>query len=87
MQLKGLVMGCELLTAEELGKRLRLTTETVRRWAREGMIPAIRISPRVVRFDPVDVEVALRQTAESKANRPTEVPEPAAREGLAEGQP
>ncbi len=49
----------ELLTAEELAARLRLRPSTVRRWARRRRIPAIRISPKVVRFDPSTVIDAL----------------------------
>ena len=41
----------DLLTVEEVAERLRLTSETILRWAREGKIPAIRISPKVLRFD------------------------------------
>jgi len=41
----------EWLTAEELARRLKVGPETVRTWAREKRIPAIRISPKVLRFD------------------------------------
>jgi excisionase family DNA binding protein len=56
----------ELLTADELAQRLRLRPGTVRRWALAGKIPAIRISAKVVRFDPADVERALRKAAERR---------------------
>jgi excisionase family DNA binding protein len=52
-----------LLTAEELAQRLRLRPSTIKRWAQGGLIPSIRLSGRVVRFDPGDVECALRKRA------------------------
>lgn len=51
----------EYLTTEELAKKLRLKPDTVRELARRGKIPAIRISPKVIRFDPTAVDDALRQ--------------------------
>ena len=55
----------ELLTAEELADRLRLKPATVRRWARLGFIPTIRLSPKVVRYDAAAVVDAMtkRQAA------------------------
>ncbi|HEX3658924.1 MAG TPA: helix-turn-helix domain-containing protein [Pirellulales bacterium] len=49
----------DFLTAEEIAERLRVTPGTVMIWARENRIPSIRISRRVVRFDPVAVEKAI----------------------------
>lgn len=49
----------ELLTATELAERLKVRPETVKVWAREGRIPAVRLSPKVLRFDPVAVLAAL----------------------------
>ena len=34
--------------------------ETLRAWAQAGKIPVVRISRRTIRFDPVDVENALK---------------------------
>lgn len=51
----------EYLTAEELAKKLRVKSDTIRELARRGKIPAIRISPKVIRFDPAAVDDALRQ--------------------------
>jgi len=53
----------DLLTAEELAQRLRLRPSTIKRWAHAGIIPFIRLSGKVVRFDPEDVEGALRKRA------------------------
>ncbi len=41
----------EYLTADELARRLGLRPDTVRQWARKRRIPAIRLSPKVIRFD------------------------------------
>ncbi len=53
-------MHVELVTTRELAKRLCVTPETVRAWARRGLIPSIRVSPKVVRYDPGAVIRALR---------------------------
>jgi excisionase family DNA binding protein len=41
----------ELLTAEELAVPLKVSPLTVKRWAREGRIPAVWLSPTVRRFE------------------------------------
>lgn len=50
-------------TAEELAERLTLKPKTIREWARQGVIPSLRISPKVIRFDFDEVEEALKQRA------------------------
>lgn len=52
----------ELLTAEELARRLRVSPETVRAWARRGYIPALRLSPKVIRYNAEAVLAALSTT-------------------------
>jgi excisionase family DNA binding protein len=49
----------ELLTAEDLAKRLRVSADTVRRWAREGRVPEVRLSRKVRRFRMADVAEAI----------------------------
>jgi len=74
-------------TAEELAERTQLTPYTVRKLAREGRIPVVKLGtgpkPRL-RFDPAAVDQALaesahdlvvRSTAESKV--PEHVEDPA----------
>ena len=51
----------ELLTADELADRLQLRPSTIRRWAREGRIPAVRVTAKVVRYDLADVLQAMRE--------------------------
>ena len=55
-----------LLTAEELAEQLRLTTNTVRAYARRGLIPAIRITPKVIRYDPERVRQALQTRSDER---------------------
>lgn len=40
----------ELLTAEELADRLKVSPRTVKEWARAGRIPEVRLSAKVRRF-------------------------------------
>lgn len=54
----------DLLTAEELARRLRLRPSTVKRWAQAGIIPVLRLTSRVVRFDPDQVDRVLRERAD-----------------------
>ncbi len=41
----------ELLTADQLAERLHLRPRTVQAWARQGRIPAVKLSPKVVRYN------------------------------------
>ena len=50
----------ELLTAEELAERLRVRPSTIRLWAREGLIPVVKIGAKILRFDLGDVLGALK---------------------------
>ena len=45
----------QLLTAEELAERIRVRPSTIRIWAREGLIPAVKIGAKILRFDMDDV--------------------------------
>ncbi len=54
----------ELLTAEELASRLRVQTSTITEWARRGIVPAIRVTPKVIRFDYRAVLLAVRKCKE-----------------------
>ncbi len=54
----------DLLTAHELAERLRVSPDTVLTWARRGEIPTLRLSPKVIRFDPRAVLAALTERSE-----------------------
>jgi len=41
----------ELFTGRELAKRLRVTPGTVLWWARQGRIPSLRLSHKVIRYN------------------------------------
>jgi len=60
--MKGFDMG-NLITAEQLGERLSLKPGTIKRWAQDGIIPYLRLSGKVIRFDPGEVEEALKERA------------------------
>jgi excisionase family DNA binding protein len=49
----------ELLTAAEMAARLRIRPTTLQEWAREGRVPSVRITPKVIRFDPDAVILSL----------------------------
>jgi excisionase family DNA binding protein len=51
----------DLVTTGELARRLGVTPPTIRKWTRLGLIPVLRISPKVMRFDPTDVTRVLRE--------------------------
>jgi predicted site-specific integrase-resolvase len=63
----------ELLKAEELGARLKVSKGTVTRWRKAGLVPAICIGRAVYRYDFHAVLEALRV-----ANLQTRKPEHAA---------
>ncbi len=49
------------VTASDIGRQFNLKATTIKRWARRGLIPSIRLTGRVLRFDPAAVEQALRE--------------------------
>jgi excisionase family DNA binding protein len=67
----------EFLTARQLAAILQVSEATVRRLARKGRIPAIRLTPRITRFHLQAVRDALdgkprarRSAAEPDAENP-----------------
>jgi excisionase family DNA binding protein len=62
---KGTAMD-DILTTEGLARRLQVRRETVRRWARDGRIPVLRVSEKVVRYDYGEVIEALRARGRRK---------------------
>lgn len=49
----------ELMTVPEVADALRLTDETVHRWAREGKLPAVVLPSGLKRFRRTDIEAIL----------------------------
>lgn len=62
----------DLITAEELAEKLKISPRTVRVWTRAGLIPAVRISPKVVRYDYrfVCAHLASTYTSRDRTSRP-----------------
>jgi excisionase family DNA binding protein len=59
----------EFLTARQLAAVLQVSEATVRRLARSGRIPSVRLTPRILRFHLQSVSEALNGTARAKARR------------------
>ncbi len=45
----------KLFTAEEISKFLGLRPSTIKNWARRGLIPSLKVSPKAIRFDLTEV--------------------------------
>ena len=52
-----------LLTAEKMAEILNVRPSTVLFWARRNRIPAVRLSPKIVRFNKAAVLAAVGTTA------------------------
>lgn len=60
----------EFLTARQLAALLQVSESTVRRLAREGRIPSVRLTSRLMRFHLPSVLNALDGTTTSARTRP-----------------
>lgn len=49
-----------LLTVAEVAERLRMTDETIHRWARDGKIPFVQLPSGIKRFRREDIEAIER---------------------------
>lgn len=59
----------ELLTSDELSARLKVRPDTIREWSRNGLIPSVRITAKIVRFDYEAVVAKLKkQSFESEVS-------------------
>jgi excisionase family DNA binding protein len=61
----------QLLTVKQLAQRLQVDPETVRRWAREKIIPAVKLSTRKKaswRFSLKDIEIWQRRNTTGNGN-------------------
>jgi excisionase family DNA binding protein len=56
----------ELLTTDQLADRLHLRPRTIQAWARQGRIPTVKLSAKVVRFDWTAVLAVLRERAKPR---------------------
>jgi excisionase family DNA binding protein len=64
------VSDTELLTVNQLAERLHVRPRTVQVWARQGRIPSVKLSAKVVRFDWDAVLTALRDQAKPREATP-----------------
>jgi hypothetical protein len=53
------------VSAAEIGAMYGVHAESVRRWTRQGIIPARKVG-RAVRYDVVEVDEALRRAADAQ---------------------
>lgn len=51
------------VTAREVAQAFSVTVQTVGDWRRRGLLPAVRISRRVVRYKLADVRAAVERIA------------------------
>ena len=51
----------DLLTANQLANRLGVQPDTVKQWLRAGLIPAARLTPKVIRYNLSDVVESLKE--------------------------
>lgn len=56
----GATASSQLLTVEEVAAQLKLAPKTVRQWIRLGKLPALRLSPKVVRCEAGKIDRWLR---------------------------
>ena len=56
----------EIITVKELAERLQLKPETIRIWARQGLIPSLRPTPKVLRFETRSVLAAIKEISTRK---------------------
>ncbi|HWW75530.1 MAG TPA: helix-turn-helix domain-containing protein [Pyrinomonadaceae bacterium] len=59
----------EFLTARQLAEVLQVSESTVRRLARDGRIPSVRLTPRILRFNLKSVVRALDGAEHSRRPR------------------
>jgi len=61
-------MGTKLLTAKEIAQELSVSPSTVTEWGRQGKIPRMKVSHKIIRYDPEAVQSALLKIAASKGD-------------------
>ena len=58
----------EFLTSEEVLGLLRISKPTLTRWVRDGIIPAVRLGPRQLRFPKAELMEWLEIQRTDRAN-------------------
>lgn len=62
-------MSRKLVTAEEMAQELNVSPSTIAEWGRQGKIPRVRVSPKIIRYDKDATLSALSQASGSKDNQ------------------
>ena len=52
----------KLVGPEVIAEQLSVDANTIRRWACQGRIPSVRVTKKVVRFDPAKVLESLERS-------------------------
>lgn len=50
----------QMLTVQEMARALKLNPQTLYRLVRQGLVPAVRIGKKTLRFDPAQVQATLK---------------------------
>lgn len=56
----------DIIAPKELARRLSITPATLRKWVRAGIVPEIKVSATVRRFDFEAVVAALEKSSRSQ---------------------
>jgi predicted site-specific integrase-resolvase len=59
-------MEMEIVTTKELARRLHVTPGTIGKWANMGIIPSLRPTPKVLRFEMGSVLKAMAKNAKRR---------------------
>jgi hypothetical protein len=63
-------MAAALCRKRDIAARYQIGIRTLDRWIAKRIIPVIRVSPRCIRFDPEQCDVALRRLVIDEATKP-----------------
>ena len=58
----------EIVTVTQLAKRLQLKPETIRIWARKGLIPSLHPTPKTLRFEMDSVLTSMEKGIKGKSS-------------------
>lgn len=62
-------MSNKLVTAEEIAQELNVSPSTVTEWGRQGKIPRVKISRKIIRYDKDNTLLVLSQGLGTKDDR------------------
>ena len=58
-----------LLTFQDVAQQYQVTPRAVRIWAKKGVIPSVRITPKTIRFDPDAIEKHLASLKQEQGSQ------------------